>query len=131
MSHTTAVFAGNDIQAQMQPRFDTPVTTIGLEHFGGAQGCAELRREQVLGFDALRGLLLRVEAAGEPGGLLHEWEGDGRGPGVKGNEAAGLGAAPILFTGLNGGRFELRGKKRAPDSGRVVARSGRPLFDCL
>ena len=131
MTDATAVFAGNDIQAQMQARFDAPVSTVGLEHLGGVQGRAGLGAEQVLGLDALGGLLLRVEAAGQPRGLFNEGEGDGRGRGVKGDEAAGLRAAPIPLAGLNGLRFELRGKRRATDLGRVVARFWRHLFDCL
>ena len=131
VAHTAAVFSGDDIQAQMQARFDAPMAAVGLEHFGGAQGSAGLRREQVLGFDALGRLFLGVEAAGQPGGLFDEGEGDGRGGGVKGDKAAGLGAAPIPFAGLNGGRLELRGERRATDPGRVVARFWRRLFDCL
>jgi hypothetical protein len=131
VAHAAAVFAGNDIQAQMQARFDAPVTAVGWEHFGGAQGRAGFRGEQVLGFDALHGLLLRVEAAGQPGGLFDEGKGDGRGGGVKGDQATGLSAAPIPFAGLNGGRLELRGKRRATDLGRVVARFWRRLLGCL
>lgn len=122
MAHAAAVLAGDDIQAQMQARFDAPVTTVGLEHCGGAEGRPWLGAEQVLGFDVLGGLFLGIETAGQPGRLFDKGKGDSRSRGVKRDEAAGLGAAPIAFAGLNGGRCDPRGKKRAIGLGRAVAR---------
>ena len=131
VADAAAVFSGGHIQAQMQPGFDTPMASVGLQHFRGAQGSTGARTEQIFSFDLLGRLLLTVEGAGEPGCLLHEGETDGLGPCVERDQAARLGAAAIEFAGLDGVRFDFRGKRRATDFGRVVARFGRRLSDCL
>ena len=92
---------------------------------------AGARTEQILGLDVLGGVFLTVEAAGQTGGLLHEGESHGLGRGVEGDKAARLGAAAIEFADLNRVGFKLRGKKRATNLGRVVARFWRRPSDCL
>ena len=129
--NAAAVFFGGHIQAQVQARFNAPIAAVGSQHFPGTEGGAGARTEQILGFDLCGGVFLTVEAAGQPGRLLHEGENHGLGRGVEGDEAARLRAAAIAFTGLGGGGFNFRGKKRAPDLGRVVARFPRRPSDCL
>ena len=53
--------------------------------------------EMQTGLDGLSRLFLNVEAAGEPGRLLHEGKSGGLGCGVKGDQATRLGAAPIAL----------------------------------
>ena len=131
VANAAAVFAGGHIQAQVQARFNAPMAAVGLQHFPGAEGGAGARTEQILGLDVLGRVFLTVEAAGQTGGLLHEGESHGLGRGVEGDKAARLGAAAIEFADLNRVGFKLRGKKRATNLGRVVARFWRRPSDCL
>lgn len=131
VANAAAVFAGRHIQAQVQARFNAPIAAVGSQHFLGAEGGAGTRTEQVLGLDLRGGVFLTVAAAGQTGGLLHERESHGLGRRVEGDEAARLGAAAIALADLNRVGFNLRGKKRAPNLDRVVARFWRRPSDCL
>ena len=131
VTNATAVFAGRHIQAQVQTRFNAPIAAVGSQQFPGAEGGAGTRTEQILGLDFRGRVFLTVEAAGQTGGLLHERESHGLGRRVEGDEAARLGAAAIALAELNRVGFNLRGKKRAPNLGRVVARFRRRPSDCL
>ena len=131
VANAAAVFSGGHIQAQVQARFNAPIAAVGSQHFPGTEGGAGARTEQILGFDLCGGVFLTVKAAGQAGRLLHEGESHGLGRGVEGDEAARLGAAAIALAELNRVGFNLRGKKRAPNLGRVVARFRRRPSDCL
>jgi hypothetical protein len=76
-------------------------------------------------------MALAVDAAGQSGGLRHKGEVGGGGARIESNQAAGLGAAAVELAGLRDGCFVFRGKRRATDLGKVVARFRRRLFDCL
>src|ERR1019366_1832089 len=114
-----------------QTRFNAPIAAVGSQHIPSAEGGPGTRTEQILGLDLRGGVFLTVEAAGQTGGLLHEGESHGLGRRVEGDEAARLGAAAIALADLNGVGFNLRGKKRASNLGRVVARFRRRPSDCL
>jgi len=128
MAHPAAIFPGDDVQAQMQPRFDAPVTPVGGQHVPGVQRGRWARAEQILGLDFSGRMLVTVNATGQPGRLFGKGENDGGGRGGEGLEAARLGAPAIAFTGLDQRRRDLRGKNRATDLGRVVARFPGRLF---
>ena len=131
VANAAAVFSGRHIQAQVQACFNAPIAAVSSQHFPSAEGGTGTRTEQILGLDLRGGVFLTVEAAGQTGGLLHEGESHGLGRGVEGDEATRLGAAAIALADLNRVGFSLRGKKRAPNLGRVVARFGRRPSDCL
>ncbi len=86
--------------------------------------------EQVFGVDPLGGAFHAVHAPGQPGGL-DEGEVHRLRRGGEGDQAAGFGAATIALAGLDGGRLDRRGKKRATDSGGVVARCRPRPSGCL
>ena len=131
VAHAAAVFAGADVQAQVQPSLDAPVAAVGLQQRDGCQRRGRAGGEQVFGVDLFGGVLGAVEAAGQPGGLFDEGEADGFGGGVEGDEAAGFGAAAVDFTGLDDARRVQRGKRRATGFGEVVARCRPRPFGCL
>jgi len=76
------------------------------------------------------GLLVAVNTPGQPGRLFHKGENGGGGGGVPDLEAAGLGAVAIAFTSLHRRHRRPRGKNRATDLGKVVARFLARLFGC-
>ena len=130
VAHAAAVFPGDHIQAQMQAGFDAPMAEVGLQHLAGAEHAGGEGAEEMLGFDLGGGKLVAVNTTGQPGGLLHKRESDGGAAGGEGPEGAGLGAAALAFTGLDQGRRRGRGKNRATDLGKVVARFPECLFGC-
>ena len=130
MAHPAAVFPGAHVRAQMQARFDAPVTPVGCQHVPGVQRGRGARTQQILRFDLFGRMLVTVNTAGQPGRLFDKGEDGGGGGGGEGLEAARLGASPIAFTGLDERRRGQRGKNRAPDPGRVVARFPGRLFGC-
>ncbi len=131
VAHAAAIFAGTDVQAQVQARLNAPVVAVGLEQRRGCQRGGGPGGEQIFGVDLPGGVLLAVHAPGQPGGWFDEGEIHRLRRGGEGDQAAGFGAAPIALAGLDGDRLDRRGKKRATDSGRVVARCYRRLSDCL
>ena len=131
VAHAAAVFAGADVQAQVQPGLDAPVAAVGLQQRGGRQHRGRAGGEQVFGVDLFGGVFGAVEAAGQPGGLFDEGEADGFGGGGEGDEAAGFEAAAVKLTGLDDDRWVQRGKRRATGFGGVVARCRPRPFGCL
>ncbi len=95
VTHPAAVFAHADIQPQVQAGFDAPIVAIGLQEVAPRQVQPGPGGKQKLGFDSLGRVADTVEAAGQPGRLRDEGEGDLLRGGVKGDEAAGLGAAAV------------------------------------
>ena len=129
-THPAAIFAGDDIQPQVEPRFDAPVTAVGVEHgFQVEFGC-RAGSDQVFGFDLVGVLFIAVNAARETGGLLDKREVGGGSRGGKGPQTARLHPLAVKLTLLQGRRAGRRGKKRASDLGRVVARFRRRLSGC-
>ena len=100
-----------------------------MQHLLGGERRAGTGAKEILGFDVLGGTFLTVPTTSQPGGLLHKREVNGLGGGGERNQAARLGAAAVQFAGLDDGRFGFRGKKRATDLGKVVARFHRPPSD--
>lgn len=131
MADAAAVFSGDHVQPQVQARFDGPMPAVSLEHLLRAQHGRRTGAEQVFSFDALGRMASAVDAAGQSGGLRHKGEVDGGGGGSESPQAARLGAAAIELARLRDGRLVFRGKKRAPDFGKAVARWRRRLFGCL
>lgn len=95
MAHAAAVFAGADIQAQVQARLNAPVAAVGGQHGSRRQRGGGEGTQQVLGVDLLGGAFRAVEATRQPGGLRHEGESDGLGGGGEGDQAARLQAPAI------------------------------------
>ena len=95
VAYPAAVFARDDIQAQVEARFDAPIGAIGLQQAEPWEVEPGAGANQVLGLDPLGRVAGAVEAAGQPGCLLDEGKGDRGGGGVKGDEAAGLRAAAV------------------------------------
>jgi len=130
VAHAAAVFPGDDIQAQVQARFDAPVAAVGCQHVLGVQRGGWARAQEILRFDLFGRMLVTVNTTGQPRRLFDKGEHDGRGRGREGLEGAGLGAAAVAFTRLDQGRRRQRGKNRATDLGQVVARFRGRLFGC-
>ena len=131
IANSAAIFSGDDVQAQVQARFDAPILTIGLEHLLGTHLGCRTGAQEVFGLDALRRMAPAIEAASESGGLLHQGEVGRRGCGVERNQAAGFGAAAVEFTGLRDRPLGQRGKNRARSFDRAAARFGRRRADGL
>ena len=124
MADPAAIFAGDDIQAQVQARFDAPVLTIGLKHLLGTHLGCRTGAQEVFGFDSLSWMAPAIDAASESGGLLHKGEVNRRSRGVERNQAARFGAAAVELTGLRDRPLGQRGKNRARSFDRAVARFG-------
>ena len=131
VADAAAIFSSDHIQSQVQARFDAPMPAVGLQHLLGWKRRAGTGTKEILGFDFGGGTFLTVDAAGQSGRLLDKRENDRLGGGVERDEAAGLGAAAIDFAGLDGGGLSFRGKKRATNLRRVVARFPTRPSDCL
>ena len=131
MADPAAIFPGDDVQAQVQARFDAPVMTIGLKHLLGTHLGGRTGAEEVFGLDALSWMAPAIDAASESGGLFHKGEVDRRGCGVERNQAARFRAAAVEFTGLRDRPLGRRGKNRARSFDSALARFGRPRADCL
>ena len=131
MADSAAIFSGDDVQAQVQARFDAPILTIGLKHLLGTHLGCRTGAEEIFGFDSLSRMAPTINAAGKSGGLFHKREVSRRGRGVERNQAARLRAAAVEFTGLSDRPFGQRGENRARRFDRAVARFGRPRADCL
>jgi len=115
----------------MQAVFDAPVVAITAEQLFGAHLRRWARSNQVLDFGFFGGFAWNLNRASESGGLFGEGETDAGGADLKSRQATFFGATAVDFRGLGGGSFVLRGKKRATDWNRVVARSSRLRADCL
>lgn len=83
--HSAAILSGNDIEAEVQPRFDAPVTAIGAQHLLGIHLVGGSGSYQVFGFDFLGRFVGAINAASQPSGLLGKGEINPRGRGVKSN----------------------------------------------
>lgn len=115
----------------MEAVFDAPVVAITAEHLLSAHLRRWTRSNQVLDFGFFGGFAWDLNRASEPGGLFGEGETDAGGADLKSRQATFFGATAVDFRGLGARSFVLRGKKRATDSNRVVARSSRLQADCL
>ena len=131
MAHAAAIFAGADIQAQVQTGLDAPVAAVGLEHLQRAELGLGPGRQQILRFDFFRGPPGTVKTAGQPGRLFHKRESHALGGGGENEQGARFEPAAVEFTNLKAISLIWRGKRRATDPGQVVARSPRPPFGCL
>ena len=72
MADPAAIFSGDDIQSQVQARFDVPILTIGLKHLLGTHLGRRTGAQEVFGFEALSGMAPAIDAAGESGGHLRK-----------------------------------------------------------
>ena len=131
MAHAAAIFSGADIQAQMQASLDSPVAAVSLEHLQSRELGLWERGQQILRFDLFGGLVRAVEATGQPRRLLHKRKSSARRRGVENQQSASFGSAAVELANLDAVRLIFRGKRRATDLCKVVARSHRPPFDCL
>ena len=131
MAHPAAVFAGTDVQPQVQATFNAPVVAVSLQERQRRQRPGRTRGQEVFGVDLAGRAFVAVNAAGQPGGLFDEGKARRLGRGVKGDQTAGFRTAAVAFAGLDDRRQVPRGKRRATGSGGVVARYRPRLFDCL
>lgn len=131
LSDPAAVLASDNIQSEMKAGFNAPISTVGLEHLLSIHLSGGAGAEQVFGFDFLGRLAGAVHTTGQPSRLLREGKGNARGGGIKGNEAPRFDPTAVAFTSLNDGRLVPRGKRRATDADRAVARCRRHRIDCL
>lgn len=95
MAHAAAVFAGADVQPQVQARLNAPVAAVGGQHGRGRQRGGGPGTEQILRVDLVGGAFVAVKTTRQPGRLRHEGELDGLRRGGKGDQAARLQAAAI------------------------------------
>ena len=131
MAHAAAILSGTDVQTQVQAGLDSPVAAVSLEHLQSRELGLWQRGQQIFGFDFPGGLVRAVETAGQPSRLLHKGKISARCGGVENNQSASFGSAAVALANLDAVRLILRGKGRATDLCKVVARFRRPLFDCL
>ena len=118
-----AVFSGDDVQPLVEAIFNAPVLAIRTEHLLGIHLRRRTRRDEVLYFGFFGRFTGKVDAAGEVSGLLGEGKADASCADLEGRQGTLFGAAAVDFNGLSARRFVLRGKKRATDWNRAVARS--------
>ena len=130
-SHPAAIFSGNDVQPLVQAVFNAPVFAIGIEHLLGVHLRRRTGGHQEFYFRVLGWLAWDLNGPRELGGWFGEGETDAGGADRKSGQATLFGAAAVDLSALRGGSFVLRGKKRATNSKRVVARSWRLRADCL
>jgi hypothetical protein len=88
------------------------------------------RGHQEFGFNALGGMFIAIDAAGQTGGLLREGKTDGSGRDIEGNQTTAFGSSTVDFIGLRDILLRPRGKNRVTVLCRVVARFDEPLFGC-
>ncbi len=131
IAHAAAILSGAHVQAQVQAGLDSPVAAVSLEHLQSRELGLWQRGQQIFGFDFFGGLVWAVEATGQPGRLLHKGKIGARCGGVEDNQSASFSSAAVEIAKLDAVRLILRGKGRATDLCKVVARSQRPPFDCL
>ena len=130
VTHPAAVFSGNDVQSLMQPVFDAPILAIGLDHLLGVHLGRRTRGDEKLNFGFFGRLAWNLNPAREPGRLFRKGKVDATGTDSKGFKAPLFGTPAIDLRALGRGSCVLRGKKRATDLDRVVARSSRLRADC-
>ena len=130
VADAAAIFSSDHIEAQVQARFDAPIAAVRLQHLLSGERRTWAGAKEIFGFDVIGGTFLTVHTTGQPGRLLHKREISGFGGGRERNQAARFGAIAVEFAELRNGGFGVRGKKRATDPGRVVARFHRRPFDC-
>ena len=131
VADAAAVFTGNDVQPLVQTIFDAPVVTIRTEHLLGVHLRHWARGQEKLYFGIFDWFAGNLDAARELSGLFGEGKVDAAGADFKGREAALFDAASVDLRALGAGQCLLRGKKRAIDLSRAVARSSELRADCL
>jgi len=102
-----------------------------LEHLQSRELGLWERGQQILRFDLFGGLVRAVEATGQPSRLLHKRKISARRSGVENKQSASFGSAAVELANLDAVCLIFRGKRRATDLCKVVARSHRHPFDCL
>jgi hypothetical protein len=115
----------------MQPVFDAPILAIGLDHLLGVHLGRRTRGDEKLNFGFFGWLAWNLNPAREPGRLFSKGKVDATGTDLKGFKATLFETPAVDLRVLGRGRCVLRGKKRATDLDRVVARSFRLRADCL
>src|SRR5262249_53874796 len=131
VSHAAAILPSNDVQALMQAVFDTPVVAIGGEHLLRVHLRPWPGSHQIFYFGVFGWLTRDLNGTSELSGLFGKRGTDASGTDGKGPQAAVFGSTAIDFRGLSGGRLVQRGKMRATDGNRVLARWWRLQVDCL